>query len=225
MTAMQDETEIDDQGAAKGLDVLEDTVTRHPLNREVLYRMLAFCGEERALDDLEREVASWPSFKTATQNQYRLAEHLVRAGGLERIERDECGAIVAPHDKEGLDEDAIDDLVATVSYRATETGRRFVELHRPRARLVELLQLAPERAEAYVELLEFVRTQPRSYRDVEDLLRDRPVLETVVDGERRTMQPSVFVDKLERSGALVWNEGWCLTEEGESFLQELKASE
>ncbi len=50
MTAMQDETEIDDQGAAKGLDVLEDTVTRHPLNREVLYRMLAFCASAPTLD-------------------------------------------------------------------------------------------------------------------------------------------------------------------------------
>ena len=39
------------------------------------------------------------------------------------------------------------------------------------------------------------------------------------------MQPSVFVDKLERAGALVWNEGWRLTEEGEAFLQDLKASE
>lgn len=225
MTAMQDGTGTDDRTEEERLDVLEDTVTRHPLNREVLYRLLAYCAEERALDDLEREVASWPSFKTATQNQYRLAEHLVRAGGLERIERDGDGALVAPQDKEGLDEDAADDLVATVSYRATETGRRFVELHRPRARLVELLQLAPERADVYVELLEFVRAHPRSYRDVEDLLRGRPVLETVIDGERSVMQPSVFVDKLERSGALVWNEGWRLTEEGESFLQDMKASE
>ena len=58
-----------------------------------------------------------------------------------------------------------------------------------------------------------------------ELLRGRPVLETVIGGERRRMQPSVFVDKLERSGALVWKEGWCLTEEGDAFLRDLKASE
>lgn len=225
MTAMQDETGIDEGAVEERLAALEDTVCRHPLNREVLYRMLAYCAEERTLADLEREVASWPAFKTATQNQYRLAEHLVRARGLERVERDAHSAIVTPQDKEGLDEDAADDLVAVTSYRATETGRRFVERHRPRARLVELLHLAPERTGAYVELLEFARAQPRSYGDIAELLRGRPVLETVVDGARRTMQPSVFVDKLERSGALVWNDGWCLTEEGEAFLQDLKASE
>ena len=141
----------------------------------------------------------------------------MRAGGLDRIERDERGAIVMEQDKEGLDEDAVDDLVRSVAFRTTEAGARFVEQHRPQARLVELLQLAPERADVYIELLEFVRARPRAYNDIVELLRGRPVLETVVDGERRRMQPSVFVDKLERSGALVWKEGWCLTEEGTRF--------
>ena len=161
MTAMQDKTVVDAKAVEDRMAAIEDTVCRHPLNREVLYRMLAYCAEERALDDLEREAASWPEFETATQNQYRLAEHLVRAGGLDRIERDE----------------------------------------------------------------EFVRARPRAYNDIVELLRGRPVLETVIDGERRRMQPSVFVDKLERSGALVWKEGWCLTEEGDAFLRDLKASE
>ena len=143
MTAMQDETVVDAKAVEGRLAAIEDTVCRHPLNREVLYRMLAYCAEERALDDLEREAASWPEFETATQNQYRLAEHLVRAGGLDRIERDERGAIVMEQDKEGLDEDAVDDLVRSVAFRTTEAGVRFVEQHRPRARLVELLQLAP----------------------------------------------------------------------------------
>ena len=89
MTAMQDETVVDAKAVEGRLAAIEDTVCRHPLNREVLYRMLAYCAEERALDDLEREAASWPEFETATQNQYRLAEHLVRAGGLDRIERDD----------------------------------------------------------------------------------------------------------------------------------------
>lgn len=157
MTAMQDETVVDAKAVEDRLAAIEDTVCRHPLNREVLYRMLAYCAEERALDDLEREAASWPEFETATQNQYRLAEHLVRAGGLDRIERDERGAIVMEQDKEGLDEDAVDDLVRSVAFRTTEAGVRFVEQHRPRARLVELLQLAPERADVYIELLEFVQ--------------------------------------------------------------------
>ncbi len=202
---------------------IEDTVCRHPLNREVLYRMLAYCAEERALDDLEREAASWPEFETATQNQYRLAEHLVRAGGLDPVERDERGAIVM---EQGARRGRRRRPRAFRSVSHHRSGRALRRAgHRPQARLVELLQLAPERADVYIELLEFVRARPRAYNDIVELLRGRPVLETVVDGERRRMQPSVFVDKLERSGALVWKEGWCLTEEGDAFLRDLKASE
>ena len=100
----------------------------------------------------------------------------MRAGGLDRIERDERGAIVMEQDKEGLDEDAVDDLVRSVAFRTTEAGARFVEQHRPQARLVELLQLAPERADVYIELLEFVRARPRAYNDIVELLRGRPAL-------------------------------------------------
>ncbi|WP_232050817.1 hypothetical protein [Arabiibacter massiliensis] len=207
------------------LFLLEEAVTKHPLNREVLYKTLAYCAEERTLQDLEAKIASWPEFKTATQNQARMADTLVRAHGLERIERDADGEPITPEQKEGLDEDAIDDLVQSVSFRATDVGARFVEQHRPRARLVELLQLAPERAGTYIELLEFTAEKPRSYGEISELLRGRPVLETVIDGTRHTMQPSVFVDKLERAGALVWKEGWSLTEEGEAFLQDLRASD
>lgn len=49
MTAMQDETGIDEGAVEERLAALEDTVCRHPLHREVLYRMLAYCAEERAL--------------------------------------------------------------------------------------------------------------------------------------------------------------------------------
>ena len=215
-TAAAPEQRTFDEKLAK----LEET-----LNREALYRLLAYCAEERTLDDVERTMETWPAYKSATQNQYRLAEHLVRAGGLAKLERDANGALIAQEDKAGLDEDAVDDLVHAVSYRTTDVGARFVEQHRPQARLVELLQLAPERADVYRELLEFTAKKPRTYGDIAELLRDRPVLETVIAGVRHTMQPSVFVDKLERSGALVWNEGWRLTEEGEAFLQDLKASE
>lgn len=207
------------------LAVLEEAVTKHPLNREALYKLLAYCLQERRLEDVEATVASWPAFATATQNQYRMAETLVRAHGLVRVERDAEGAVVAPERIAGLDEDARDDLVASLSYKTTDAGARFVEQHRPRARLVELLQLAPERADTYLELLAYIAAEPRSYGDVARLLAGRPVLETVIDGTRHTMQPSVFLDKLERAGALVWKDGWSLTEEGEAFLQDLRVSE
>lgn len=203
------------------LAALNRTVMRHPLNREILYKALAFCAEERPLREAEDFIAALPQFETCTQNQYYLLTSLVKAHGLEMVERDEAGDVVTAEMKEGLDEDEIDDLVAAISFKTTEVGDYFVEYNRPAARLVDLLHLAPERTDTYIELLEFIGEAPRTYPAIEGLLAGRPVLETVIDGRRETMQPSVFVDKLERAGALVWKDGWTLTEEGREFLRDL----
>lgn len=205
------------------LDALNLTVMRHPLNREILYKALAYCREERLLREAEDYIASLPQFELATQNQYYLLMSLVKAHGLEFIERDDDGNRVTAEMKEGLTEDEADDLVATWSFKTTDVGDWFVDYNKPKARLIDLLDLVPERADTYTELLEFVADEPRTYGQIESLLRGRPALETIIDGHRETMQPSVFVDKLERAGALIWDkEGWTLTEEGRDFLQDLK---
>lgn len=206
------------------LAALNRTVMRHPLNREILYKTLAFCAEERPLREAEDFIAALPQFGLATQNQYYLLMSLVRAFGLELIERDEADEIVTAEQKEGLTEDEVDDLVAAISFKTTEVGAYFVDYNKPSARLVDLLNLDPARTDTYAELLEFVGASPRPYSQIETLLAGRPALQTVIDGRAETMQPSVFVDKLERAGALVWKDGWTLTEEGREFLRDLTSN-
>lgn len=201
--------------------VLAEAVTRHPLNREIMYKMLVFCQEERSLTSLEQEVAAYPEFASCTQNPRSMARSLSDSFGLRTIERDAQGDEVTPERKEGLSEDEIDDLVSSLSFETTPVGRDFVEQHAPTARLTELLAFTPERADTYLELLSFVREAPRSYAEIQSLLANRPVLNVVIDGQPQTMQPSVFVDKLERTGVLVWDKGWTLTREGEEFLEGL----
>jgi hypothetical protein len=203
---------------------LNRTVMRHPLNREILYKTLAFCAEERPLREAEDFIAALPQFERATQNQFYMLMSLVRSYGLDMIERDEDGNRVLPEQKEGLSEDEVDDLVAEISFKSTDVGDWFVDYNKPSARLVDLLHLVPERTDTYIELLEFVEAAPRPYGQIEELLLGRPALQTVIDGRVETMQPSVFVDKLERAGALVWKEGWTLTEEGREFLEDLKVN-
>ena len=229
--ASEEPTEAQVQEAMEGLThdqklrMLEEVVIKHPLNREVMYLTLAACNEERLERDLEEEMATFPQFASCTQNQYRLIATLVKARGLRRIERNQDGDEIFPEEKEGLTEDQIDDLVYSISYESTDLGKDFVRLHNPKARLIELLGLKPERSQTYVDVLEFVAQQPRSYDEIKELLRDSPALEVLINDHYVVMQPSVFVDKLERNGALVWNNGWALTKEGEEFLQELKAQQ
>ncbi len=173
------------------------------------------------LQEAEAFIGSLPQFELATQNQYFMLKALVKAYGLDQVERDINGERVYEEQKEGLSEDEIDDLVYTISFETTEVGRYFADYNKPSARLIDLLNLDPARSDTYIELLEFVKDAPKTYGQIEQLLRGRTALETIIDGRREIMQPSVFVDKLERSGALIWEEGWTLTGEGKEFLQEL----
>lgn len=220
--AAEDLPPADELTFEEKLAALNRTVMRHPLNREILYKTLAFCETERPLREAEDFIAALPQFNLATQNQYYLLTSLAKAHGLELIERDETGESVTAAQKEGLTEDEVDDLVAAISFKTTEVGAYFVEYNRPQARLVDLLSLDPGRADTYRELLEYVAAEARPYRDIEAFLDGRPALQTVIDGRPEKMQPSVFVDKLERAGALVWKDGWTLTEEGREFLEDLK---
>lgn len=116
---------------------LNRTVMRHPLNREILYKTLAFCAEERPLREAEDFIAALPQFERATQNQFYMLMSLVRSYGLDMIERDEDGNRVLPEQKEGLSEDEVDDLVAEISFKSTDVGDWFVDYNKPSARLVD----------------------------------------------------------------------------------------
>lgn len=200
---------------------LLNVISKHPLNSEIMHKTLKYCTEERLLADVEREIASFPEFSRATQNQYHMVSTLVKAGGLDFIERDEAGNLVTPERKAGLTEDEIDELVATWSYRTTELGNAAVADRTPFARFAELVDYTAERKSAYIDVLKFVAEAPRSIKEVEALLEGRPEMQAMVYGRMETLKASVFVDKLGRAGVLVWDGKWRLTQEGEEILAEL----
>ncbi|MEE8716430.1 MAG: hypothetical protein SOI26_04800 [Coriobacteriales bacterium] len=201
---------------------LELAVARHPLHREINVEILRFCRERRDLADVEDHVQRMPEFAAATLDPYHLIDNLVRAGGLERFNLDAEGEIVTDDQLRGLSEDAADDLVAGYALQTTDEGEQAIADASPEVRVRDLLEREPERRDTYAELLAFFEEEPRSYRSVCDLLQGRDVLFRVMaDGSRQKIQPSVFVDRLERAGAIVWDEGWTLTEEGRRALGRL----
>ena len=204
------------------LTALNKCVTQHPLNREIYYKILKYCVEERPLGDIEERIATYPEFPRATMNQFYFVKMLTNNHGLELIERTEQGERVTPEMKEGKTEDEVDDLVFSFSYQTTPVGVRLIESHTPIQRLESLLDWEPRRKETYIQLLEYIDQEPRDYSQVESLLKGSPVLETVIDGRIETVQPSVFLDKLERAGVLVWNKNWQITEEGRKYLADTK---
>ncbi len=200
------------------------TVHRQPLNREVLYAILRLCVQEREVGFVERAVLAMPEYAQATQNPFRLVCFLVDHGGLCLMQRDAEGGVIDEERRAQLGEDEFDDLLATESLVSTEAGRRLLELAAPQRRMGLLLESEPERAATYVEVLEFIRDRHPAYGDIKALLAGRDILHAYLDGRWADIQPSVFVDKLEGAGMILWRDGWELTEEGALALQRIKES-
>ena len=198
--------------------------TRNPLQRELFYKVLSFCQESKPLREIEQMVMALPGFERTSANAYHFIAVMENAGGLERFELDDEGDVVDDARKAGLTEDEIDDLVAEYAFMTTPAGQAVVEQHTPRARIIELLGLVPERRDTYIELMEFLAEEPRTYNEVTQLLDGRDVLWHLDSkGNPELMQPSVFLDKLHDAAAIEWQQGWQLSEEGRAYLDELKS--
>lgn len=201
-----------------------EAVTRNPLQRELFYKVLSFCQESKPLREIEQMVMALPGFERTSANAYHFIAVMENAGGLERFELDDEGDVVDDACKAGLTEDEIDDLVAEYAFMTTPAGQAVVEQHTPRARIIELLGLVPERRDTYIELMEFLAEEPRTYNEVTQLLDGRDVLWHLDSkGNPELMQPSVFLDKLHDAAAIEWHQGWQLSEEGHAYLDELKS--
>ena len=194
-----------------------------PRFREIYFAILDFCLERRTLGQVELLVGARPEFEYCGQNQYRLIANLEDAGALERTELDEDGCAVTEDRKEGLTEDEIDDLVVEYAFDTSDAGRVVCDEMQPAKRMKKLMDLFPQRVKAYCQVLEFCKT-PRSFKEIDALLKGSEVLKS---GSANTitnipLQPSVFIEQLERSGGLVWKGSWNITEGGRNCLESVQ---
>lgn len=193
---------------------------RNNLNRPVLYRILAQVNRESLpLSELEAIISTMPGFETSTQPPFSLVEWLKDVDALLLTDLDEKGNPLSEEDREGKTEDEIDDMVFDSLVEISEYGKATLASFDPTERLTDLLDEKPQRAATYLELLDFLR-EKRSYGDVDRLLRGNPILMDGIAPGNRPMQPSVFIDKLASAGVIVFEQGWVITPEGLSILDD-----
>jgi hypothetical protein len=204
---------------ARRLEDARSLLIQNPLSRPVLYRILKDCAPARfALHPLEKHIQEMSEYTQLTQPPYFLLKWLMDAQALDMFELDAEGADVTPERTKGLSEDEIDDLVVDFAFQTSEVGKVVLEEFDPNNRLSALLVEVPERYDTYRELLEFLK-EKRTYAEVDELLRGRPILMLGRAADDRPIQPSVFIDKLAATGSIVFDEGWQVTAEGERFLE------
>ena len=196
---------------------LAKTVNQAPLHREIFLRLIEFCKSRQSLANAEQAVAAMPEFATVSQSPYRLIRTLVDAEGLYWIEIGKDGTVLTPSDKAGLTDDEIQDITFEYAVKATPVGEQVADDLTPEKRLGDLFAHAPGRVKAFKDVMGFCR-ESRTFAEINAFLRARSG-DTLATTSSQTLNPSYYVDMLERAGVLVWNQGWKLTGRGAKALQ------
>ena len=206
------------------VDAALASLKRRTTFRDILYGLLDFCMEERPYEEIEPYVESFVEFHRNRQSPRRYVQVLLRTGALEEIELDEQGEPITDEARnraveEGLDPDDLDTLVFDWRVVTTDVGRAAYERFTPSSRIADLIGADPEREAAFVDIMAFCR-KSRFMGQIVDEFAGKAYLG--IDEENRLpRQPSAYVEKLDRAGAVFWDgKCWTLTEEGETFLQE-----
>lgn len=115
-------------------DVLRCIAAQNSL-REILYKMLVFCEEQRSYEVLERFILTSDEYVHShiLQSPDALMTMLVKHHGLTKDAADADGNRIDPDRLASMDEDAADDLVATYLFTATEAGKAAADLISPEA--------------------------------------------------------------------------------------------
>lgn len=221
--AMSEEAEEEPDEAVsfdRRVEAILRLVNAAPLHREIYVKLLGFCAQRRTLGEAEDEVGGYPEFPQAALSNYRLVRNLVNAGALDWIELDADGEPLAEERKAGLSPDEADDLVADFAVETNEAGAAAAERMRPERRLEELLDREPQRSGALLDVLTFCQ-EPHSLGQIADFLEQGGFLDNLRAATGQPLQPSFFVDMLERAGVIEWQGSWRITAGGRFALEQL----
>ena len=194
----------------------------HPRHRELVSTALVHCQTERTEHAAEEFLARQPEAAQALQTPYTLLRNLAAAGGVTVIAHDAQGLALDETRceqlrAEGLDDDALADLVAERRVLTTPAGCAACELLAPEHRTLAAIYKVPERRATFVRLLDFCRT-PRKLADINQLLADDPALAPSQRTAGQKLHACYFIDRLEEAGGLVWDGSWVTTDAGKRAL-------
>ena len=204
----------------EAVEALLDLMKRNPLQREIYLQVIEFCETRRALAEAEAMVASCPGFSLTAQTPFRLIANVVDNGGIHWYEVDAAGSVITEERKAGLTDDEADDLVEGFALETSDAGRKACELMAPERRLRDLCDQAPQRLGTYLDIIDLC-SEPQSFKAIETLVRNSGA-ELVSASSGRPLQPSYFVDMLERCGGLVWDKGWKATGKGSALAKQIR---
>lgn len=188
--------------------------------REIFYKILAFCQEERPYEQVERFIQESDEYVYShiIQSPVALIEVMVRSFGLVKTAFDSNGNAVDQKLLASLTPDEADDIVCSSTLKTSEAGYAVIEALAPSKRFEAQLARNRGRIETFIAILGFCAQEPRKFPVIKAFYdaHDEFEKDTAVDSQ--ALACDFYVDKLEKAGMLVWRGQWEVTDEGRQML-------
>ena len=194
--------------------------------REILYKLLAFCMQERSFAQAEAFLQECDEYVYShiIQSPAALIQIMVGNCGLEKTALDDAGQVISAELLAELDQDEADDLVCSWSLKTTEAGALVVEMLDPAKRFKAQLARNRGRIETFTAILDFCAQSARTFPEIKAFYDEHDEFDKSTAVDAQALAPDFYVDKLEKAGMLVWRGRWELTSAGEDALAQLKAN-
>ena len=186
--------------------------------QDALYRLIAFCEQERTYDEVADEIAAYPEMRGSAFPPSTILGWLVSVEAIWAVRdsslEDEGGEADEPPTGAGagqLDSKQSQAEREAEIFVSTEAGLAALCRYRSIDRFACLDDQNGRYRPVFVELLQFCKST-QSKQAIEAKLKDNPLT------YNPRVFPGFFLDRLERSGALRWDGGWKTTEAGADWL-------
>lgn len=185
--------------------------------QDALYRLIAFCKQERTYDEVAGEIATYPEMRGSAFPPSTILGWLVNVEAVQVVRdgsvEDEDGEADGPSTEVGegqLDSKQAEESVEEI-FVSTAAGLEALRCYQSVDRFASLNDQDGRYRPVFAELLQFCK-DGQSKQAIEAKLKDNPLT------YNPRVFPGYFLDRLEQSGALRWDGGWKTTEAGAEWL-------
>lgn len=186
--------------------------------QDALYRLIAFCEQERTYDEVADEIVAYPEMRGSAFLPSTILGWLVSVEAVQVVrdgspedEGSEADGFPTGAGGDQLDSKQPETERGEETFVSTETGLAALRRYRSVDRFASLNDQDGRYRPVFVELLQFCKST-QSKQAIEAKLKDNPLT------YNPRVFPGFFLDRLERSGALRWDGGWKTTEAGADWL-------
>ncbi len=154
---------------------------KEPYHKVIFMKILSNCQEPKSFLRIQEIIHTFPEITNAILTPEVMLKWLEEDGGIQQVK-----------------------LQEQFCWQTTPEGNFVLQQEAPQKKLAHLLKEEPDRKPVYLKVLDFCE-KARTRNDVIEYLENEPIL------EKQQVFPTMFLQRLEKTGAIRWENSRWLT--------------